>query len=318
MQEVKASVLLLTYNQELYVREAFLSLLEQDYDALEIVVSDDFSKDGTWSLINEIAQNYQGTKSIVLNQNTKNLGIVGNYFKAFELSKGELIFTAAGDDVSLPNRCSVCINAWQETNQKVDLVAADGYDMLENGEIVGVKETDELQLWSPKKWSESRPYVFGASHMMTRRLIALRPFTPLLPVEDQCFVARALMMGGALRCPVALVKHRRGGISQAKLKWSYQSKKRKLLVSAQQGLIECNEIAKDGAILGVDMKLLLIKEESTNEFAVKVLQAAKFSELVGLIIEYKNAPFRKKLKYASYVMLKPLHQFLYFVKSMKG
>jgi glycosyltransferase involved in cell wall biosynthesis len=315
---MQASILLLTYNQELYVKEALLSLLEQDYNPLEIIVSDDCSTDGTWLLINEITQNYRGPKCIVLNQNTSNLGIVRNYFKAFELSKGEVIFTAAGDDVSLPNRCSACIQMWKQTNQEVDLVAADGYDMLENGVVVGVKVTDALKLWTLEKWAVSRPYIFGASHMMTRRLVGLRSLSPLLPFEDQCLVARALMMGGAIRCPVALVKHRRGGVSQVKNRWSHEKKKKRLILSAQQGLIECEEISLDAHLLGISISSLLKTEKRTNEFALRALQTRKYFELIGLVIEYRDVKFKKKFKFLSYVLFKPLYQFLFFVKSMKG
>ena len=52
-----ASIVLLTYNQEHFVEEAFLSLLNQDIDNVEIVVSDDCASDATlwgaaaaWSL----------------------------------------------------------------------------------------------------------------------------------------------------------------------------------------------------------------------------------------------------------------------------
>lgn len=72
MQVVLASVLLLTYNQERYVKEALISLLEQDYEGLEIVISDDCSTDSTWLSINEVLQDYQGKKKVVLHQNLTN------------------------------------------------------------------------------------------------------------------------------------------------------------------------------------------------------------------------------------------------------
>ena len=318
MQVPTASVLLLTYNQEPYVKEALLSLLEQDYEGLEIVVSDDCSTDGTWLLINEIVQGYKGSKKVVLNQNSTNFGIVANYFKAFELSSGDLIFTAAGDDVSMPNRCSTCVQLWVESDRKIDLVAADAYDMLESGDVVGVKATDALESWTPERWVFDRPYVFGASHMMTRRLIGLRPLNTSLAVEDQCFVARALMMNGAKRCSVPLVKHRRGGVSQTRSRWNYDSKKSKLVASAQNGLVECEEICKDGTLLGFDMSALLRVQRDTHEFTIKVLESKNFTGTIKLLVKAEQVPFRKKIKFVSYVLFKPLHQFFFYLKAMKG
>ena len=82
---VHASVVLLTYNQEEFVEDALRSLLEQDYPDLQIVVSDDNSQDGTWQVVNSVADAYQGEKKITLNRNSQNLGIGANYAKALRL-----------------------------------------------------------------------------------------------------------------------------------------------------------------------------------------------------------------------------------------
>jgi len=41
------SVCIPAYNHEKYVRECITSILDQDYKDLEIVITDDFSTDGT-------------------------------------------------------------------------------------------------------------------------------------------------------------------------------------------------------------------------------------------------------------------------------
>ena len=195
MQATKASVLLLTFNQEHYVAEALQSLLAQKYEQLEVVISDDASQDDTWALICKIVAEYQGEKRIVLNRNESNLGVVGNYFRAFSLSAGDVIFTAAGDDISLPDRCGDCIKFWSDAHCKDDLVATDAFDMLESGEVVGLKRTDELESWDFARWSVRRPFMFGASHMMTRRLLSLAELDSRLPFEDQSLLFRSMLMG---------------------------------------------------------------------------------------------------------------------------
>jgi len=66
LSKITSSVLLLTYNQEKYVAQSLQSLLDQDLDALEIIVSDDHSCDSTWSVIKKIASEYLGAKSLIL------------------------------------------------------------------------------------------------------------------------------------------------------------------------------------------------------------------------------------------------------------
>jgi len=297
MTSVPASVVLLTYNQEAFVKESLQSLLDQDYADLEIVVSDDGSTDATWQVIQQTLAEYKGFKKVVVNRNPLNLGIVGNYFKALSFSAGEVIFTAAGDDVSLPNRCSACIFDWLNTGKEVDLIASDGYDMLLSGEMAGAKETDELSLWSFEKWAQKRPFVFGASHMMTRRLLALRVLDSKLPVEDQNLVARAFLMGGAKRLPIPLVKHRRGGISQTKIRFSYQAKKLKLIQSAYESILERDELLRDAEILGKEIKPCLSSQLSLANYMISIFNASSGLSRLKVFITYSNVPFMKRLRF---------------------
>lgn len=217
MQQRKplASIVLLTFNQEHFVEDALRSLLNQDYENLEIVISDDCSTDSTWDQIQKILNDYSGIKKIIANQNPVNLGIVRNYETAFQKTTGDLIFMAAGDDISLPNRCSRSIEFWLSCNKDYDLVAADAIDMSYAGENLRIKENDPLEDWTIQRWFERRPYFFGASQMVTRRLLSLAPLHHNLPYEDQCLVFRSLLMAGAIRLPEPLVCHRRGGMTQS-------------------------------------------------------------------------------------------------------
>jgi glycosyltransferase involved in cell wall biosynthesis len=307
MTAVFASVLLLTYNQQNFVQEALQSLLDQDYDNLEIVVSDDSSRDGTWQLISETAKQYCGPKRIILNRNAKNLGVVGNYFKAFSLSSGEVLFTGAGDDASLPSRCLESIQLWCQYDKKPDLIAADGYDMLFDGRIVGIKTTDDLQNWNAMMWCQRRPFIFGASHMMTRRLLALRDLNASLPVEDQNLIIRALMMGGAMRLAKPLVKHRRGGISQAQRFWTYEEKKFQLIKSAQEALLESDEILLDASCLGLDMEQAVKPAQQLNTCALHVLQAQSTPQMLRAVLRFNQVPWKKRIKFLSFSAMPTWH-----------
>lgn len=239
-----ASVVLLTYNQEHFVEEALLSLLNQDMDDLEIVVSDDCSVDATWGKIQAIADGYQGSKKLILSRNAENMGIVNNYCAAVNQSSGEVIFTAAGDDISAPERCSQCIQFWIDSGEKYDLVAADAFDMAYDGTVLGVKENSQLQSWTIEQWFDERPYFFGASHMVTRRLLELGPLSSALPYEDQCLVFRAMLMGGAARLPIPLVCHRRGGLTQT-TQFKFGHRRSEIVRDMSRELIELKQFSLD-------------------------------------------------------------------------
>ncbi|MFY9589627.1 glycosyltransferase family 2 protein [Rickettsia endosymbiont of Halotydeus destructor] len=96
MMHLKLSILLVSYNNEKYIREAIDSILMQQLAvAYEIVVADDCSTDNTRKIIEEYQ--LQNDNIIVLNS-SKNLGITKNYQRAFRACKGEYIAVLEGDD----------------------------------------------------------------------------------------------------------------------------------------------------------------------------------------------------------------------------
>ena len=101
------SLCIFTYNQEAYVEQAVKSALQQDYSALEVIISDDCSTDSTYEITKKIVAEYDGKHKVLVVQNTSNLGLVPHINNVFsKYVKGDYIILAAGDDISLPERVS--------------------------------------------------------------------------------------------------------------------------------------------------------------------------------------------------------------------
>ena len=100
------------FNQEAFVREAVDAAFAQTYSPLEIVLSDDCSKDRTFDIMREMAAAYRGPHKIILNRNERQKSIGGHVNRVVEVSHGELVVGAAGDDVSFPNRTEETFRAW--------------------------------------------------------------------------------------------------------------------------------------------------------------------------------------------------------------
>lgn len=315
----KASVLLLTFNQKLYIKDALNSILSQDYENLEIIVSDDQSKDGTWEIIQQIIADHPRRKQVILNKNEKNMGVVGNYNKAFSLSSGDVIFTAAGDDISLPNRCSACIDFWL-LNDKPHLIAADGYDMSFDGENLGLKKTDDLDKWNLERWSKKRPYFFGASHMMSRQLIEINTLDIKLPYEDQCFFLRGLLLNSVKRIEKPLVFHRRGGLSQPQKNYLYPSKKEALLKGLSEGYVELNQMLEDSKRLNKGSEFLRFNGHAYNMYCYGqlILKSQTKFEALRIFITYRGVKIFKKIRYLNYALIPSLMQFIYLTKKKYG
>lgn len=95
----KVSVLVITYNQKKFIRQAIDSVLMQKTTfPIEILVGDDFSTDGTREIIQEYEQNHPGVVIGVLHPRNmgKNGGI--NFLETLKRAKGEYYALIDGDD----------------------------------------------------------------------------------------------------------------------------------------------------------------------------------------------------------------------------
>jgi glycosyltransferase involved in cell wall biosynthesis len=270
---LRASVLLLTYNQVRFVGAALQSILDQDLDEIEIIVSDDFSVDGTWERLEEIAKRYGGAKRLRLFRNASNLGIVGNLCQAARRASSDNFFIAHGDDLSLPNRVSRCLQFHRLHGERLHLIAADAFDMDEDGSVGDIKHVDDLGEWTLERWATRRPFVLGAAQMITRRLLESTPLDNRLSCEDQCLSFRAIQRGVGFRIPEPLIRHRRGGLSQQRAR-DPRAKRQALLRSARATIIELGQLERD-ALEGGTLALVepvLQRHRRLNTYIIEMLE----------------------------------------------
>ena len=247
-----ASFILLTYNQESLVAAAMESILEQTYSPLEIILSDDASTDNTYSIMQDFAEKYKGFYRIKLNRNLVNLGLCAHVNLALSLTEGELIFAAAGDDISLPDRCEKVVSVWLAHNKQVDLIATDTFDMSYSGGILGVKSTDNLEDWrSIEDWFMRPPKIFGASHTWSRNLInRFGVMNSKIKQEDQVMTFRAILTGSAITLHEPLVKHRRGGVSQKDKRIDVYEKRIEMIAGNLNSLVFIQQCIEDAKTVG--------------------------------------------------------------------
>src|SRR6266700_1757044 len=132
------SYVVATFNQKDYIREAVESAFAQTYSPLEIIISDDCSKDGTFEIAQAMAAAYRGPHTVRLNQNQSTLGIGGHTNRLMELCRGELIVVAAGDDVSLPNRTEVIRQAWEHSGRQATSIFSCYTTINQDGTVRGI------------------------------------------------------------------------------------------------------------------------------------------------------------------------------------
>lgn len=204
---------LFAYKQERFIREAVEGALAQDYENLEIILSDDCSPDRTFEIMESIAAAYSGTHRLVVNRNASNLGLVKHFNQLVAQAQGDIIVVGAGDDISFPDRVS---NTVALLGAKPDASIASFTDIIIDS------DGNETYRPDPGKLSEVRRVTLddyisgkagglsGASRGYRRRIFAeFGLLNDQCPTEDTPCLLRGLLLGHAIVSSRAGIQYRK-------------------------------------------------------------------------------------------------------------
>jgi glycosyltransferase involved in cell wall biosynthesis len=149
MRHPKVSVGLPVYNGEKFLREAILSLLEQDYTDFELIISDNASTDGT----EKICQEFAGKDPrIRYYRNTINMGAGLNFRRVFELAEGEFFKWATYDDLHYRSCLRRLTEVLESAPPRVILTVPRTEIVDEEGRPVKGRDTERLHTTRPKPY----------------------------------------------------------------------------------------------------------------------------------------------------------------------
>lgn len=143
-EKMKLSVIIPTYNRKNLLELALKSVLEQDYKNLEIIITDDYSTDGTKELADEYMKKH-GNIFYFLNEKYEK-GPNGNKNNGFDKATGEALVILDDDDILLPNTLSKMVkilkqgyhSVWAQCYYEIDGKLTDkfsGFGINKSGEI---------------------------------------------------------------------------------------------------------------------------------------------------------------------------------------
>ena len=200
---------LIAFNQEQFIREAVEGALSQTYSPLEIYLSDDCSADRTFEIMESMVSGYEGPHKVIINRNKSTLGVGAHVNHVVEVSRGELIVGAAGDDVSLPQRALVTVDRWLERARKPCSIYSKNIVINSDGIQIGENGSSPKQGSLTQKLLSYMDGTLGCSHAWSRKVF--ENFGPLLPntvCEDRVIPFRSELMGGIEFIQEPLVKYR--------------------------------------------------------------------------------------------------------------
>lgn len=197
------TVLMPAYNAEEYIREAIDSVLEQTFQAFELLIINDGSTDGTESIIKK----YSDDRIRVITQENK--GVIGALNTGLAEAYGKYIARFDADDVCLPERLQIQYDFIESNNEYVLIGGMSHYID---------KDGDFLFEWEPPAYehhdiAEKILYTSPFDHpaVMYRKSIAveLKGYpSGAIHFEDHLFWTEFLDKGKVANLKVPLIKHR--------------------------------------------------------------------------------------------------------------
>lgn len=124
------SILLPCYNAEKYLAYALESILNQDYNNLQVICINDGSTDRTASILKEYSE--ADTRIEILNA-AQNRGLIESLNAGIELVKGEYFARMDADDYCPPDRIALQVE-FMEQHPTFELVSGGYHYFMENNE----------------------------------------------------------------------------------------------------------------------------------------------------------------------------------------
>ncbi len=132
MTQPLISVVICTYNGELYLDKAIDSVLAQTHRNFEIIIVDDGSTDASPSIIRTLAARHECIRPFF----RKNHGLAASRTFAFANARGDWIAIIDQDDLCYPSRLARQLQVASE-NPSAGLIFCDTDFIDESGEIIG-------------------------------------------------------------------------------------------------------------------------------------------------------------------------------------
>ncbi len=197
------SIVLTTYNGEMFLEKQLDSLIKQTYPHIEIIAVDDGSTDHTMTILNNYAERYSNMKVFV---NNANLGFIKNFEKGCLLSTGYFIALCDQDDYWHEDKIKLMVDAIGE----YPMIYSDSFLCKQDLENTGIRISDNARLIPIHSCLQQAVFcrIYGHATLITRSLFEKAyPFLEVIP-HDWWLSYIASFSGGIKYLDIPLVYYR--------------------------------------------------------------------------------------------------------------
>lgn len=205
------SIAMAVYNGERYLRQQVESILKQTVQDFELIMADDCSKDRTWTLMQELANQ---DKRIRIYRNDANLGFKDNFQKAISYCTGDYVALSDCDDIWMPNHLEILL----DTIGKKAMACGNSTFIDANGNRLGttLKYQESFDGVPDNDMKKFRSIILfrntyqGAAMLMRRSFIdKALPIPDEINYHDTWFASLACLCGGINYTGKSIMNYRR-------------------------------------------------------------------------------------------------------------
>jgi glycosyltransferase involved in cell wall biosynthesis len=326
------SVILLCYNSEAFVRDAIESAFAQDYSgSLEILISDDASRDGTFEVVRKVVSEYTGPHTVRVLRRDANSGSKSAHLnQVFLEASGEILISFDDDDVSRPDRVRKIVSEF--ANEDVQAVYSSFSLIDEDGSPRGAgtvphpAPNEDTSRW----FARVDAFAAGTTLAVRRRVVEI--FGSLEPDvhEDITLPFRASLLGAVVFIPEALVMVRRRTASLTSDLGRFRSLadyRERMLAGIEQAHRNLESRRSDLDIAldlrpkrSVELRRLRSIAEDTfvvAEYTAKLLSPSFFERVAALLHLIRLGAYREELAQHAFIALLPRTYLRYKRRSLR-
>lgn len=243
----RVSVICLAYNHEAFIESAVNSILAQSYSNIEVILVDDASTDRSAGIMQQLSEKYDWH----FVSNKTNLGNCRSFNKGFEASTGEYIIDLAADDILMPYRVQLGVEALQEKDKSygvhygdVLLISQKNKSLERHSELVRKHLGSHFKFPQGDVYSEVlEKYFISAPSMMMKRAVLedLGGYDEELSYEDFDFWVRSARHWNYCYSDQILVKKRVVKGSLSTKQFSFRSRHDRSTFKICQKAISLNQ-----------------------------------------------------------------------------
>ena len=308
----RVALVLCAYNGLKWVASQIESLLGQSACPSEVVLSDDASTDGTWTVLEDLAKRLRARGAVVaLHRNSGNVGYVAHFADALVRATGDVIFLCDQDDIWYPDKLAVMAGYFEEDpalvmlHSDARLVDATGSDMgctlFEALQLVPA-EIERIHVGRAFEVLVRRSCVTGATMAIRRELLQWALPVGAGWIHDEWLAVIAAAVGKVDVIERPLIDYRQHGGNQIGMrrrtwrdKWEDLRRARGAQFRAEVARLHVldERLQLLGARVAPSKRELLAKRIAHLERRIALGSSAHLRRLPGIWREWRHGSYRR-------------------------